>query len=189
MDIKLIVFDLNGVFFDRVKLKDADPNDDRKYYDYGWMRYYIKEGIYKFINKYSKTYDMGIYTSMTHDNVHNILKKMFGCKYKYKFKFILTREHVKFDPEYGLLPEIESYDTVKHLDDIFMNPMCNKYRKYNPDNTIIIDDSYKKIRFNDPKNVIILNSNINESNHGYTVCSSYKDISELLEKSLKNKKY
>ena len=27
MDIKLVIFDLDGVFFARVKLKDLDPNE------------------------------------------------------------------------------------------------------------------------------------------------------------------
>ena len=188
MDIKLVIFDLDGVFFDRVKLKDLDQSDldqneldDRKYYDYVWMRYYIKTGLYKFIYECSKKYDIAIYTSITNNNVHNILKKIFGVQYKKKFKFILAREYVKFDPDYGDDPDTENYDTVKYLDDIFMSPIYSKNRTYNKDNTVIVDDSYKKIRFNDPKNVILFDPQESEHNDEYNICQSYNDLYEILK--------
>ena len=47
------------------------------------------------------------------------------------------------------------FDTIKKLNDIYDNPVVNSKHLYHSKNTILIDDTFKKVRYNELNNIII----------------------------------
>lgn len=150
--VKLVILDMDGVLFTRDRFTKDNKYDNHDFVFKGY-KYYIREGASEFISRLNDSYDLCIFTSMVKSNAIQII----NCITKVRFKHIFGREHTKLDPEYGIDPDIKSYDTIKLINDVINCPILNKDRKYNLSNSIIIDDSYLKMRYNNPKNVIIYN--------------------------------
>nr|QBK90220.1 MAG: ctd-like (NLI interacting factor-like) phosphatase [Pithovirus LCPAC102] len=178
-DVKLLIFDMDNVLFERVKQYEANKMNINIKYEFSFINnnniYYIRPGVIDFMNICIRLYDIGIFTSMQ-KNVYNILNTIFDYNIVKKFKFIYTRTHTKLDPEYNILPKITEFNTVKYLSDIFTSPIINSKRIYNKNNTILVDDSYMKIRFNSPKNIIIFNYNSLDENSD--ILEEHSDILE-----------
>lgn len=213
MSLKLIILDFDNVLFHRVKNGNKRPNSFRiKRYEY-----YPYPSVINFLEELTQHYHIGFFTSITEENSRNIIKKLIPKHIRYEF--ILDRRFVKFDPSYwnnshinqgnqsdknnynngGLI--IKDYDTVKYLTDVFNNPNINERRLYNHTNTIIIDDSYMKMRFNNVKNVILfyheknltINDKLEEKLYRvngqnvrkyckFKICRSYEDILSYLNR-------
>jgi len=188
--MKLVVLDFDGVLFERHRTVDnPPPNPD---FTHKYFSYYIYPGVHQFIQSLLEKYDVGFLTSITEKNTLPILRKLYANKEIPKFKFILDRRFVKHDPEYKKFEKINFYDTIKLLSDIHLSSTINLNRVYNTHNTIIIDDSYMKMRFNHPKNVILFTPIVKQNfyvgynyrsgylkkwpEHQYTKLSSYEEI-------------
>jgi hypothetical protein len=109
----------------------------------------MRPGYKEFLEFCFENYNVGFFSSTNKWNVDAILKKLLTSKRRKEIIFTWYRDRTHFDDENG------EYATIKKLQDVFDNPVVNYNRKYNSTNTILIDDSKLKTRFNDPKNIII----------------------------------
>lgn len=182
--IKLILLDVDGVLLVRTNKKEDYP-----YFKQGKKFCYVRPGAKEFIAACASKYDIVIYTSMMYSNVKSVLNQAFGLNFiKYNINFICSREYTKLDPDYKHNPNIKSYDTIKLLDNVLSSPIINENRKYNIENTILIDDSYRKVRFNDISSVIIFKAkdkfyfeqDNNEEILEYPTCQSFEEILEMI---------
>ena len=183
--IKLLLIDVDDVLLVRTQQKYDYPH-----FKQGKLFCYVRPGAKEFIEACSLKYDIGIYTSMLYSNVKSILNQAFGENFiLYYIDFICAREYTRLDPDYRHDPKIKSYDTVKFIDNILGSPIFNEKRKYNVENTLLIDDSYRKVRFNDISSVIIFKAHHrfsferedDESVLEYPTCHSFDDILEMLD--------
>ena len=176
MSKKLVVLDLDGVLFTRNINNNINNNIN---YDFKIKNtyYILNDGASDFINYCLDNYEVGIFTSITPSNTKIIISKIFTYGRKNKLKFIYDRSHTKLDPDYEKLDNIKKFDTVKYLTDVINNPIINTNRTYNLDNTIIIDDTYMKVRFNPVNSICIYNNNNNNNDTiDIKTFSSYNDI-------------
>lgn len=182
--IKLILLDVDDVLLVRTKEKFDYPH-----FKQGKLFCYVRPGAKEFIEACSLEYDVGIYTSMLNSNVRSVLNQAFGEHFvQYHIDFICGREYTRLDPDYRHDPKIKSYDTVKFIDNILGSPIFNEKRKYNVENTILIDDSYRKVRFNDLSSVIVFKASDrfpfekedDEVVLEYPTCQSFDEILEML---------
>lgn len=152
---KLIILDFDKVLFYRALtskiLNDMGGFQVKKY------TYFPYPGVHDFLLDICRKYKIGFFTSITEKNAKEILETLLENT-EVKYEFILDRRFVKLDPEYKSYRKLNEYDTIKLLSDVFNSPIVNHHRIYNKFNTIIIDDSYLKIRFNHPRNVILFDN-------------------------------
>lgn len=158
---KLVILDFNGIFIDKVFDPSAESNQNGKT-EKGVEFKTIKNFIIYFrphfrdiLNEISRKYSVAFWSSTTEQTAQPILSLM-GLK-KYDFRFIWFRENTLFDPNYGVDDDIERHDTVKNLSNVYLNPVGNRDRKWDETNTLIIEDSPKKVKYNPIRNVLILN--------------------------------
>ena len=130
----LIVLDYTGIFGNKTELR---PKEEL-------------ESLLSFLESFAV---VGIYSSTMYKNIIPGLKKYNLAQ---RFMFIFDRTHTRLDPDYLIDQKVEEYDTVKHLDLITNNPVINTKRQYGIDNTIICDDSPRKIRYIHDDNALVL---------------------------------
>jgi hypothetical protein len=139
---RLIILDINGVLGYK---KEGDFI----------FRDHVKEFL-EFCYSYG---DVGFFSSTTKKIGYKILEKILTFDQFKKTKFFWYRDHVKNDPDYLINNNINKYDTIKLLDDVISSSSINYERIYGYHNTIIIDDSWNKLRFNNSENCIIVREN------------------------------
>ena len=137
--IRLVIFDINGILCRKI----ADPVDEtciqRSHY---WVK--PRPGVAELIKALiDEGYHVGVWSSTTSYNAIPMLDAVIDDELKEQLKFIWCRERVEMHPHYGLDPKIREYDTIKDLHRIWSHSYFN--RKYQPNNTIIIDDSWIKL--------------------------------------------
>lgn len=153
----LILFDVNGVLCFKVRDKEElvglDDKDIIKTTDY-WM--VLRPGIIDLLCRLSKEHTLGIFSSTTFKNVNPILSVLE--KHGAKFFIKAYREYTQLDPDFGKNDNIREFDTIKRLNQIWQHPYFNTQRRWNKRNTLLIDDSTLKTRFNDESNILIVES-------------------------------
>lgn len=68
-------------------------------------------------------------------------------------EFTWFRNRTRFDPD-----KDDGIATIKNLADVFSSPDTNNEKRWNEGNTVIIDDEWDKVRFNNPENAILIPS-------------------------------
>ena len=156
---RLIIFDLNGVIGQKIDSfkRKLSENEVRC----GNYIFRLFPGAKDFISYCLKHYSVAIWTSTSGNNASSIVSLLFTMEEQKQLEFTWYRDFTKLDPDYNRNPSIEKFDTIKDLNDLFLCPKFN--RKWNSENTLLIDDSYQKTRFNSARNVIILNNPSNET--------------------------
>jgi len=122
----LLVFDLNRTLIKRTKNSVI-------------CRKYLKTFLEYCFSKYS----IGIYTSMVKHNTDSVLKSIMTEDQLHALMFIWDREYTYPDPE-----PITKWDTIKYVSSI-----SKEYPGYK---ILLIDDEFKKVRFNDDKNILVV---------------------------------
>lgn len=157
---KLVILDFNGVFVDKVfdpLIETGQTGRTDKGIEYKTIKnfiIYFRPNYREILDEIAKRYSVAFWSSTTEQTAQTILSLM-GLK-KYDFRFIWFRENTLFDPNYGIDEGIERHDTVKNLTNVYLNPVGNKDRKWDEKNTLIIEDSPKKVKYNPIRNVLIL---------------------------------
>ena len=101
---KLVILDMDGFLVYKkfisdtrdIKTSHEDGIITLKAFDVTVRNYCVK-----FVEELLMSYEVAIWTSMQWYNVEEILKHLFGKKYKTKFAFIWNRDQVLLDPDYG----------------------------------------------------------------------------------------
>jgi len=124
----LLIFDFSGVL--------ANKNDKS-----------FKKGIVEFLQKCNKDFDISVWTSGKYRNYNHLVQGL-ERDLNFNFLFCWYRDRTQFDPNYGIDPDINDFDTIKNLSQVINSPTLNYDRYYNKDNIIIVDDSLKKVCMN-----------------------------------------
>lgn len=163
MSERLILLDLNGVLCRKITSGPMPENA----FD---LRAYAVEprpGVTEFLEFCYSHYAVGFFSSTTFKNADPILKKLLTPE-QYKLSTIKWfRDRTRFDPDNT------NHETVKVLKDLFENPVTNYDRVWNETNTLLIDDSEQKTRFNSKGNVLLVKS--------YTGDSQDRELALLME--------
>lgn len=153
---KLLVLDLNGLLCYKVH-PPYEKNSDNDFLDRKFYRVYRRPGVEEFLIWCMDNYDVAVWSSTTTFNAESILKWIFPKRgMLFKLRFSWYRNNTNLDPDFELDPRVENYDTVKNLANIWSHPNINESRQYSKTNTLIIDDSIRKTRFNNSDNVLIV---------------------------------
>lgn len=158
MDRKLLILDFNGIL---IYKEHKDGNNVM----------IPRKGIKDFLLWCFENYDVGIFSSSMYYNIKRGLSLILTYDQIKKFKFIFDRMHVEIDRT-----SEDKNATIKLLTTIWNNPVINRGDKYNERNTLIVDDSFDKVRYNPIGNILIADKFV-----GYENISIKNDI-ERLEK-------
>lgn len=149
----LLIFDINNVLCCKVPRNRPVPGFETAAHRTG--KFVIRPGLRAFMDYIFSEYYVGVYSSTSLHNLDNVMPKIFGKYYK-DVLFTAHREHTMYDPEFGKDKSIKKYHTIKPLQYIWNNPIFNKDRIFGPSNTLLIDNSAKKTRLNDKRNVLVI---------------------------------
>ena len=151
---RLLLLDINGLLCCKVpkgqKNKKYNKDDILKLNSY---KVIIRPHCREFLEYCYSKFTIGFFTSTCEWNVKAILNKLLTPEQHKATALMWFRDRTRFDPISSA--DEMSFETIKMLEDIFQNPMANEKRLYNDQNTLLIDDSETKTRFNDPANIII----------------------------------
>lgn len=151
----LVLLDVNGVLGVKIpnnetnntnnsyKTNNIDNIDNNSIIELKSYNFLLRHDMDKLYRELTSKYDVGIYSSTSYPNLARILSN-------YKFPFIADRSHTFYDPDSS------SFETIKDLRNILDNPVFNPDRKWSYTNTVIVDNDYNKLRFNDSKNTLIV---------------------------------
>ena len=164
----LIILDINGILVRKNNKHDHgggwkretshSKKDDSRFIETKGAIFEIREGVRDFISSCFENYSVAIWSSTTFTNANPIIEGLFTADQKANLVFKWFRDHTKFDPDYGTDPEIKDFDTIKSLVDVYQSAMFN--RRWTNKNTIIVDDTMRKLRFNPENNcVVVLETN------------------------------
>lgn len=146
---KLVILDIKGILGIEVEKGNTVRQGTLKLASYDFLP---RPEVATFLSNLYKDYEVAFFSSTTEKNAFLILKEILTRDQMKKTLFFWYRDRTHLDPNPGALP----YETVKLLDDVFTSPIVNKERKWSKNNTILVDDSAVKTRFNDDANLIIL---------------------------------
>lgn len=138
----LVVFDINGI----LALKNHSTSGKK------WR--FFPEAR-RFLEKVYRYHDIAIWTSTTQKNAERVISHYF-TKFQPVFVWYRDSPFTLTDPDHGLDPEITSFDTIKNLSFI-----KSQYPEYNK--IMIIDDDYRKVRFNSPTESVVVKMSDYES--------------------------
>lgn len=179
----IIILDIDGVLAYRKK------KDILQEVAIGNKFIYPRIGVKDLIKSLFDKYQVAIFTSITKKNADPILEYIFTKEQYNNLLFKWYRNKTKEDKTQlkdGEIDEEEEdderkdkYRTVKLLIDIINDPIINYDGKLKLEDILMIDDSERKMRMNDKKNYIIINSDST-----YNVSNLIPDI----EKKLNNLK-
>ncbi len=161
---RLVILDINGLLCYKIKT-NLLFQDIKKYPkgQYPYQYYKINNSIhiifrpyyYEFLVKLFENYHVAFFSSTTEQNASKILNVLL-TKNQMRYKiFSWYRDHTKFDPDKN---DKDNFETIKLLEDVYTNPVVNINHTWSNLNTIMVDDSVEKTRFNDSKNIIIVPS-------------------------------
>jgi TFIIF-interacting CTD phosphatase-like protein len=146
MSDHLILLDLNGVLCRKIASGPVPENALQ-------LQSYAVEprpGVKEFLEFCYSHYTVGFFSSTTFRNADPILKKILTPEQYQLSKIKWFRDRTRFDPD------TKDHTTIKVLKDLFDNPIANSERIWSESNTLLIDDSIEKTRFNSPKNVLLV---------------------------------
>lgn len=162
--MRLVILDINGLLCRKTTEGKVDLSLGR----YGVV---IRPGAREFLEFCYQNFDVGIFSSTTYKNASPILEALLTPEQQKKTKFKWFRDRSSIDPDYNssgrraepswdldefIDKKIEQYSTVKKIADVLSAPQINEDRKYTLQNTLIVDDSPMKMRFNQKKNVVLI---------------------------------
>lgn len=149
MNTRLLLLDINGL------LCCKKPKDwcsvNLEVIELNSYKVVKRPGYSEFLDFCYSNFSVGFFSSTTKLNSDYIIDGLLTIQQRNKTVLMWFRDRTHFDPDCGK----NSNDTIKKLQDIFDNPVINANRKYHSGNTILLDDSSVKTRFNDPKNIVI----------------------------------
>jgi hypothetical protein len=149
---KLVLLDINGLLCCKIK-KNVEINKSSEILDLNSYKVILRPHYKEFLDFVYNNYKVGFFSSTCEWNAKEILNKLLNKEQKKLTVLMWFRDRTHIDPD-----SIDTYDTIKKLEDVFDNPVFNVKRKYHSGNTILIDDSKTKTRFNNPNNIIICES-------------------------------
>lgn len=144
----LVLLDINGI----LGVKTDTKPENQEYISCRSYYFIIRPNIREFLTKLREFATVGIFSSTNYTNVAAILS-VIDPEFKKTFTPLMDRSMTAFDPN------TKGVETVKNLDIFWSNPVHNSNRKWNSGNTLLIDDDYSKVRFNDEKNILVVNEN------------------------------
>lgn len=160
---KLLILDINGVFCRKLapnivfKLVKAFKKGEYPNYCIKVPKSKIgiefRPGYKDFFETLRYKYHIAIFSSSTFWNCTSVLDVLPEMQWE----FLWYRDHTHRDPDIGTTG-VDGYATIKKLDDVYDNPVINEKGEWSEHNTVIVDDSPAKMRFNNPNNVIIVRS-------------------------------
>jgi len=149
------VLDINGLLCRKIKHDDPEqPGIERLHLEHYDVE--LRPGAREFLAWCYGKYDVGFYSSTTYPNCTAILQALLSEEQQAAIKFRLYREHTVLDPSYGIDPGVRDIDTIKLLDRILQNPVVNAGRTYHAGNTVVCDDSVRKLRYIPEVNRVIV---------------------------------
>jgi len=152
LEPKLVLFDLNGVFFIKVEKRSIMCDDLVSGHHYNFI---LRPGIKSFIYRLkAQGYTVGIFSSTKFLTFKDVLTAIFGRDQV--FDIIADRTHTTLDPDFGVDPEVAKFATIKDLRRIWEGPLFNEDRTWNCQNTLLVDHELSKIRFNSDSNTLII---------------------------------
>lgn len=158
-DKPLLILDVNGLLCYKLYKPNYDeknpPCDNYDKIKINNFYVYLRPDIKSFLSRCFVIGDVGFWSSTTRFNAEPLLDYILTDSQKDKVIFRWYRDHTRFNPLFGKDPEIKVSDTIKDLNDIWSNPVVNRDRKYNQQNTILCDDDPKKVSVNEDKNIIL----------------------------------
>lgn len=142
--MSLVLLDVNGI----LGLKTVEVPKELEYIKCKNYNFVVRPGIRNFLTELRDIATVGIFSSTRYMNVSSIL---YGIDpdFKKHFSPIMDRSMTCFDPD-G-----DNFETIKSLEIFWNNPIYNAERKWNSDNTLLVDNDLSKIRFNSEKNVLV----------------------------------
>jgi hypothetical protein len=161
-DKRLIVLDINGLLCHRYyinddndlfKIKKMLDLNNVNYFTIGKILCVIRPHVQRFLNFCYNIADVGFFSSMTSKNGIALLSQILTAEQYKSTKFMWFRDKTTPDPQ-----PIKEYSTVKYLSTIFESSEINADKLYNYKNTLIIDDSMEKLRFNPSNNIVKVDS-------------------------------
>jgi hypothetical protein len=160
---RLLLLDINGLLCCKIP-KDQKPkkyakSDILKLNSY---KVIIRPYCREFLESCYSQFAVGFFTSTCEWNVKAILNKILTPEQYKTTALMWFRDRTRFDP-ISSADEMR-FETIKMLEDIFQNPMVNEKSLYSEQNTLLIDDSEIKTRFNNPANIIICKKFTGEEN-------------------------
>lgn len=156
---KLLVLDLKGALFHN-----------------GRPRPYCKQ----FLAYCYRNFDVAFFSSAHRETGEALLNTVLTPDQRVKTVFTWFRDRTRPDPE-----PVNSYDTIKLLSDVFNDQDVNYRQKYHEGNTIICDDSSRKVRFNHSQNVLLVEEWTGNSKDevlkrvGYNLMDKFKHLKQL----------
>ena len=154
METRLLLLDINGILCCK-KTKNFISKDMLELKSY---KVQTRPGCSEFLDFCYNNFSVGFFSSTTRKNAEAILSLLLTSQQRQNTILMWFRDRTHLDPDVIKDSTIFYYDTIKKLQDIFDNPVINEKRKYHSGNTILVDDSIAKTRFNDPKNIVICES-------------------------------
>jgi hypothetical protein len=152
----LLLLDVNGVLCRKVNRRDDIPLPPDCIRLLG-CDVIPRPGYKELLAHCFANYSVGIFSSTTERNVTKILEGLLTAEQNASLMLRWFRDRTRLDPDYGMETNIQRHETIKMLCDVFDNPILNEPRHYTLHNTILVDDSYLKVRFIDPQaNVVIV---------------------------------
>jgi len=152
LEPRLVLFDLNGVFFLKVDKHSVSCDDLVQGLRHDFV---LRPGIKNFILELkARGYTVGIFSSTKFLTFRDVLTAIFGREHV--FDVIADRTHTTLDPDYGIDPNVKDFATIKDLNRIWNGPLFNEKRIWNPQNTLLVDHELAKIRFNPEANILII---------------------------------
>lgn len=140
---KLLLLDINGLLCKKVA---KNINTNLQTIDLHSYRVILRPYYKEFLHFRYTHFHIGFYSSTSQRNADIILKGMLTENQMHDTCLFWFRDQTKLDIE-----STNEYDTVKPLNDVYhyFNGFFNKT------NTLLIDDSYQKIRYNDMNNILL----------------------------------
>ncbi len=154
----LIILDLNGVLCYKIPKDEDDVINKDNLISAEYHNIYIRPNVKKFIFWLLKEYSVAIFSSTTYKYVNIILNNIFTNNQRKQLVFLWCRDRCTLDPEFKNNLTIKKHETIKLLSSVIGNPYINSKRIYDLNNTLFLDDSPNKMRYNNKNNYYILES-------------------------------
>lgn len=158
---RLVVLDIDGLLIKRTFITDENsPVETIKTVRTRRHHIELHSDLDKFWNKIFSipNLEVALWTSSNEKTFSEYINHVVPECFREKFHFIWDRRMCTLDPDYYVDNNIKHYSTVKKLDTILSSPIINEQRVWNENNTLIIDDSEKKLRFNPEKTRFVFDS-------------------------------
>ena len=163
---KLLILDINGLLCKRID-KDVVYDSKLKCVKLPGYNVILRPHYKEFLQHCYHYYHVAIFTSGSKRNTKVILDALLTKEQLKNTQFIWCRDRNRLDPDFNTDIFTTSFDTIKYLQDVYDNPIINEHRIYNDTNTLLLDDSHRKCRFNNPNNFMICNTFDGNANDTY----------------------